>query len=138
MQLILYFLATIGGLTILFVIFRLKIFQHLGLIIHQNLDISLQELMFMYFRNSNVDLILKLLIISKKANIIIDKSEIEAYILGGLDTESALQGLIYAKGKGYQLDLKEAITCVASKKNIFDSINNWTRVNPNNRTITQL
>jgi len=138
MQVAIYILATIGGLTILFAIFRLKLFLHLGLIINQNLDISFQELIYMYLRKVDVDLIIKLLITSKKAMISIDKSDIEACLLGGLDIENAIHGLVYAKRKGLELDLQQAITCVTSKKNIFDSINNWKRQNPENNTITQL
>jgi len=66
MQIGLYILATIGGLTILYAIFRLKLFLNLAIIETQKLDISFQELIFMYLRRVDVGRVLKLLILCKK------------------------------------------------------------------------
>ncbi len=72
------------------------------------INISIFEFVAMRLRKVPVNLIVKGLIIAKKAELIIKKEELEAYTLAGGNIENVIYGMVAAKKSGVLLSFKQA------------------------------
>lgn len=82
------------------------------------------QIVLMLLRGNPVNLIVKELIKAAKGGVVIGRDELEACYMAGGNISNVVDGLIYAKVKNIELDVKTAMQIDLQKQNIISNLRN--------------
>jgi len=77
------------------------------------------EILFMIIRKTPVKILIRELIKSHKAGILLRKDDLEAIHLAGGNIVNIVDGLIFAKNNGIEMDFDEAVSLDVQKKDLI-------------------
>lgn len=131
-------LLIIGGIVLLYFIYKTKIIQFYLLAKFSNIKISLLDLIFMRIRRVNIEIIVQCMITLDKERISVNKFDMETHYLAGGDLSNVCKGLINAKRNNLELDFKVASNADLRKLNLVKVIDNWKLNHPDEKAIKNL
>ncbi|TAJ14552.1 hypothetical protein DMA11_05105 [Marinilabiliaceae bacterium JC017] len=82
------------------------------------------HILMMRLRGTPVSLVLNELIKAVKSGIVIDINELEACTLGGGNLKNVVDGLIYAKHKGIEFTIKDAMQIDIERRDVVKYLRN--------------